>query len=428
MALATELKNYSKNIFVQRLGLVSISKIIVMLSSILLLPILTKTLPTSEYAIWVQILVFLGMLLPIAELGLTTAMLRFFPGENDKEELRDKFHTIFIFILTTSILVSLLPLLSSQQVSNYLFGGRVEVVYFIPLIFPIVVLNNLCMSYFRARQQIKKLSTFTVLQSILVMGLVALSILSNPTIFQALSAYGIAQIIMFWMMFAIIIKEIGISIPTLKWLKQYLVFGLPVLPQTIATWAIVGSDKFLIGLFIGITYVGYYAPAYGLGSSVMLFMAPLGTLLPSALSELHDTGRELEMWKRVQHSLYAFLALSIPTGIVISIFAKNILELLTTPEIAVNSYKIVPIIALASIIYGGQAIISNVLIVKKKMMVLTWITIISAIVCVGINLILIPKFGLLGAATALYITYLIQFGLTTQQAFKTYRNRKQVQS
>ena len=412
----------TKNLFIQRLGLVSISKIIVMLSSIILLPILTKTLPISEYAIWVQILVFLGMLLPISELGLTTAMLRFFPAEHNKEELRDKFHTIFIFILTSSVLLSLLPLLASQQVSNYLFGGRIEAVYFIPLIFPIIVLNNLCMSYFRARQQIKKLSIFTVLQSILIMGLVGLAVLSNPTIFQALSAYGLAQIIMFWMMVVLIIKEIGISIPTMKCLKEYLVFGLPALPQTIATWAIVGSDKFLIGLFIGITYVGYYAPAYGLGSSVMLFMAPLGTLLPSALSELHDTGRELEMWKRVQHSLYAFLVLSIPAGIVVSIFARNILELLTTTEIAINSYKIVPIIALASIIYGGQAIISNVLIVKKKMMVLTWITGISAIVCVGINLILIPKFGLLGAATALYITYLLQFGLTSQQAFRTYRD------
>ncbi len=421
MALTTKLKNHSKNIFVQRLGLVSISKVIVMLSSIILLPILTKTLPTSEYAIWVQILVFLGMLLPISELGLTTSMLRFFPGENNMKELGDKFNTIFIFILTTSVILSVLPLLASQQVSNYFFGGWVEVVYYIPLIFPIIVLNNLCMSYFRARQQIKKLSIFTILQSILVMGLVALSILSTPSIFQALSAYGIAQVIMFWMMFIVIIKETDINVPTMRCLKEYLVFGLPALPQTIATWAIIGSDKFIIGIFIGITYVGYYAPAYGLGSSVMLFMAPLGTLLPSALSELHDIGRELEMWERVKHSLYAFLFLSIPAGIIISLFAKNILELLTTPEIAINSYKIVPIIVLASIIYGSQAIISNVLIVKKKMMVLTWITGISAIVCVSTNLILIPKFGLFGAAISLYLTYMVQLVLTSHQAFKTYR-------
>lgn len=415
MAFTTKVNN----LFMQRLGLVSISKTIVILGSIVLLPVLTKTLPVVEYAIWVQMLVLLGMLLSVADMGLTAAMIRFFPTES---KLRDKFSTIFLFVMTISISLSFLPLLVPQQIANYLFGGWTKVIYFIPFILPIIVLNNVCMSYFRARQQIKKLSFFTVLQSLLVVGVVCITVISHPDILTALSAYGLVQITLLWTMLILIVSEVGIGTPTLKYLKEYLTFGLPALPQTVATWAIVGSDRYLIGIFLGITFVGYYAPAYGLGSSVMLFMAPLGTLLPSALSELHDVGRESEMWKQVSQSLLGFLALSVPAGVVISIFARDILEILTTPEIAINSYGIVPLVVLASLAYGTQAILSNVLIVKKKMTVMAWITIISAIICVGANLVLIPKYGLFGAAFALYITYMAQLTLTSQQVFKTYQD------
>jgi O-antigen/teichoic acid export membrane protein len=254
--------------------------------------------------------------------------------------------------------------------------------------------------------------------------MVGLSAISHPNVIQALAAYTIVQFTIFWAMLALIIREIGIGTASLKHLKEYLRFGLPVLPQSLATWLIVGSDRFLIGMFIGLTYVGYYAPAYGVGSTVMMFMAPLGTLLPSALSELHDIGREAEMWKRIKQSLIAYLILAIPAGIVVSIFARNILIIFSTAEIAANSYQIVPVMVMATIIYSGQAILSNVLIVKKKMIVLTWITIITAIVSVGANLILIPRYGLLGAATALYIAYMVQMVLTAHQSFKTYRDWK----
>jgi len=417
MALTEKINGYSKNTFVRRVGLVSVSKIILTLSSIVLLPILTKTLPVSEYAIWVLFLVIIGLLMPIADIGLTTAMLRFFPTETTKE-LTDKFQTIFLFILTSSVLISALLILTSQQTANYLFDGRAEIIKYIAFLFPVIVLNNVCMSYFRARQQIKRLTAFTIIQSVAVTGMVCIAVLSSPNLMQAIGAYGIGQIILFWIMYGLIIKEIGFGSVDFKRLKEYLSFGYPALPQAIAGWMITGSDKFIIGMFLGITYVGYYAPAYGLGSAVLLFMAPLGTLLPSALSELQDTGREVEMWARVRQSIIIFFILSCLSGLVISLFAKNILELLTTPEIAENSYTIVPMIVVASIVYGCQAILSNVLIVKKRIGVMAKITIISAVIGLGANFIFIKQLGIFGASLSLYIMYVVMGLLTMYSVFK----------
>lgn len=417
MAFATKIIGYSENTFIRRVGLVSVSKIIITLSSMILLPILTKTLPISEYAIWVQFLVLIGLLMPITDIGLTTAMLRFFPTETTKD-LTDKFQTIFIFTLISSCLILALLLLISQQTANYLFGGRVEIIKYIAFLFPIIVLNNACMSYFRARQQIKRFTAFTIIQSVVVTGMVCVAVLSYPNLWQAIGAYGIGQTILFWIMYGLILKEIGFGSVDFKRLKEYLSFGYPALPQAIAGWVITGSDKFMIGMFLSITYVGYYAPAYGLGSAVLLFMSPLGTVLPSALSELQDRGREAEMWMRVRQSIIIFFILSCLSGLVISIFAKDILELLTTSEIAENSYTIVPMIVIASIIYGGQAILSNVLIVKKRIGLMAKITTISAVIGLGANFIFIKQLGIFGASLSLFIVYSVMGLLTMYSVFK----------
>ena len=42
-------------LFTQRIGLIGLTNLLISLSGIILLPILTKTLPIEEYGVWVQI-------------------------------------------------------------------------------------------------------------------------------------------------------------------------------------------------------------------------------------------------------------------------------------------------------------------------------------------------------------------------------------
>ena len=68
-------------LFAQRVGLVGIVNLLVSLSGIILLPILTKTLPIGEYGIWVQIIVTITLISPVAGLGLPYTMVRFLAAE-----------------------------------------------------------------------------------------------------------------------------------------------------------------------------------------------------------------------------------------------------------------------------------------------------------------------------------------------------------
>jgi len=71
-------------LFVQRIGLLGATNILLSLSSLLLLPIITKNLTIVDYGIWVQINTTIGLIPNIANLGLFYSMLRFLSAEKDK--------------------------------------------------------------------------------------------------------------------------------------------------------------------------------------------------------------------------------------------------------------------------------------------------------------------------------------------------------
>jgi O-antigen/teichoic acid export membrane protein len=90
-------------LFTQRIGLIGITNLLVGLSGIILLPILTKTLPIEEYGVWVQIVVTIGLIPAVATLGLPYTMVRFLAAAKKREEIQEGFYSIaFIVLLKTN--------------------------------------------------------------------------------------------------------------------------------------------------------------------------------------------------------------------------------------------------------------------------------------------------------------------------------------
>ena len=70
----------------------------------------------------------------------------------------------------------------------------------------------------------------------------------------------------------LIVLKIGIRIPRFKLstIKEYLGFGLPIVPGRISSWIVQASDRYLIGIFLSVAFVGYYSPGYALGNIIAI--------------------------------------------------------------------------------------------------------------------------------------------------------------
>jgi O-antigen/teichoic acid export membrane protein len=391
-------------LFAQRVGLVGVTNLLSGTSGIFLLPILSKNLSVGDYGVWAQVNATLALLSVVVLLGLPSSMIRFLAPESDKRIIQEGFYSIFIVVLLSASISALLAYLLSEPISATLFGGDPAISNLLPLIIFIDPLNNILFNYFRTYQQIKRHSLFLLTNAYLAILFIAYFVVSGYGIEGALIGLLINKLILFLMMFSLVASEIGMKVPNLRNIRTYLGFGLPIIPGNLAGWVINSSDRYLIGMFLGTAFVGYYSPGNILGGMINLFTAPLSFMLPSILCKYYDRGESDKMKIVLKFSLKYFLAIAVPATFGLSLLSRPILEVLSTPEIAANGYLVTPLIASSCLLLGVFAVISNIIVLEKKAGLSSRIWIVAAFLDLIMNFIFIPRLNIIGAALTALLT------------------------
>lgn len=394
-------------IFVQRIGLVGISNILLALSSLILLPILTKNFSIQDYGIWVQVYITMMLLPNIITLGLPYALIRFLSGEKDKKRIQEDFYSVTCLVIILSLLATTLLYLFKNSIAYFLFNGNLAISELLPLIVFTASLNLLFLNFFITFQEIKKYSIFLLIQTYLNVLLNVVFVLLNLGIFFAVLALLISQFTVFIIMFIIIINKIGFKIPNFNNLNEYLSFGIPIAPSNLSGWIIDSSDRYVINILLGIAFVGYYNPAYNLGMIIKMFITPITVILTPALSKYHTLDKRKEIKILLKYSLKYFLLLAIPAAFGLSILAEPLLSILTTSDIAKQSYLMVPFAAFSILFYGINGIVSQILFVEKKTKIVGYVFSFMAILNLILTIYFVPLFGIIGAAIATLATYLV---------------------
>ena len=398
-------------LFAKRIGLIGITNILISLSGIVLLPILTKNLPIEEYGVYVQITVTIGLIPAVAMLGLPYTMVRYLAAAKSREEIQDGFYSIAGITVLSAGLVSAALFLFAEPIATALFNGRTAIIEFLAPIIFLECLNLLQLNYFRTFLQIRKYSFFLFLKTSLQMILIVIFILGGQGLLGAVMGFLITSLILFLVMGFFIVHGIGITIPTFRNLREYLSFGLPTVPGNLSSWVVNSSDRYIIALFLGAAYVGYYSPGYTLGNILTMFIAPLSFILPAILSKLYEENDLQGVQTILQYSLKYFLILAIPSSIGLSVLSKPILSILSTPEIASNGYLITPFTAMSAIFYGIYTILVQILFLEKKTIITAKVWIGAALINFGLNLFAIPFLGIVGAAITTFCAFIFPLGI-----------------
>jgi len=404
------LKEYK--LFVQRIGLVGITNILISLSSLILLPILTKNLTIQDYGVWAQFIATVAFIPLLVNLGLPYSMVRFLPVKTDKNEIKEEFYSITFLILFVSLIASVLIFVFSKQIAAVLFNGNTLVAQLLAIIALLTATNASFLNFFRTFQQMKLYSIITLLQTYSMVFLVSFLVLSGFGVEIAISGYFAAQIIIFFIVLGLVISQIGFKIPEFKNIREYLSFGLPTVPSNLSSWIVELSDRYVIGIILGITFVGYYTPAFTLGSIIAMFLSPFAFILPPLLSSCYDQKRMDEVGNYMQYSLKYFVLIALPSVVGISLLSKPLLEIITTSIIADNSYFVTPFIALGAFLFGIYGIVSQTLVLEKKTKIIGFMWIFAATIKIVINILLVSIFGIIAAAITTLIAYAFTLILT----------------
>lgn len=399
-------------LFVQRIGLVGFVNILISLSSLIYLPILTKQFSATEYGMWVQISTTMSLMPNLANLGLPYTMTRFLSGETKYERMRESFYSIISMTLLPTLIICILMLVFSGTIAHYLFNDITQIAITLVFIVFFACVNTVLLNYFRTIRKMKLYSLFLLLQTYIGVMIGSYLALSGYPMMTVVFATLISQFCVFIMMYVLIYKDLGFKIPEFKQAREFLNFGVPTVPNSVSNWIVTSCDTYIISIILGTAFVGYYSPAYSLGSLLLMFLQPFALLLPAILPQYYDKGDMSEVNKYMVYSMKYYLMITIPAVFGMSLLSYPILTILSTAEIAANGFLVTPWVCLGALLMGIYGITSNILVLEKRTKILGSSWIIASLTNIILNIILIPHFGIISAAITTLFSYTIAFTIT----------------
>jgi len=386
--------------FIRDVGIIGITQVLSNLGAFFLLPIITKTLGTYDYGTWAQISITVSLLSPLALLGLQMAFVRFLAAEKDVARIREVFFSIFFFVFFTGMLVSVLvfALFGDITTSYYIKAGSFLIL--------LSAIDQISLFYFRISRQIHVFGLLSLFQSLGRLFLVLALLLAGFGLLGVIGATLIVQVCIVLFSLILVIRQIGFAIPRFEGLGEFIKYGTPLTPNSLIRWITDSSDRYIVGIFLGLSAVGIYSAAYAIGSLVHLFITPIQFILFPELSRLYDEERVDDVRNYLSSSLRYFLLIAIPAVVGLTVLAKPVLMILTTPAFAAGSI-VIPFIALSGLFGGVFQIIINITFLVKKTQFNLFIHVIAAVANLVLNVALIPFIGILGAAIATLASYIL---------------------
>jgi O-antigen/teichoic acid export membrane protein len=381
--------------------------ILLQLFSFFLMPVYASQFSAEDYGVLVFLQIVATVLGWLLGLGVFSGMWRYYYEVKSTERIKIVssafgFSTVInILLLVSTVAIIQLPLIRN---SGYNF---LLVIVAITSFIAYFVSNGL--SLLRLQKKPFAYLKLSILQSLLFFIIVILFVLVfNRGIASVFYGKLIASIIIFLLFFFVLGNYKYLSFTCDRQMtRKMLRFSLPLIPGNLAMWVLNTSDNFFIKHFYTMGDVGTYAFSYKVAMlvQVLLVIPVQQAWSPFILSHIKDKDF---IKLKINQMLQLFLAAGVSLVVFLSFFTKDILSLFAKPEY-LEGTKIIFIAGSSYIMLGGCALMAIAYHVAEKTKLLPMYFTYGAIVNIVLNFYLINWFGLLGAATATFLSFFVIF-------------------
>jgi O-antigen/teichoic acid export membrane protein len=185
----------------------------------------------------------------------------------------------------------------------------------------------------------------------------------------------------------------------IRWhlLKPVLVFSMPLIPFLFVSFFQGSADRYLLEKTISMAELAKYNISLMLAGSLSVVISGLASAYsPRMYHLIKEKGEELAKDDIRQMTKWV-IVISFSLFVFVSLFSKEILKIFTTDAYA-GAYIIIPILAFSIFIRGVYLLFQNVLYWTKKTGHVFIVNLYSFIGTIAALLVLIPKYGIMGAA------------------------------
>lgn len=306
----------------------------------------------------------------------------------------------------TLCLVSLMPAFLVLSIVWFMVANAPEFQAILPwliILLPVSVLANLALQSHRASQRIKRFSAVEIGRSLggFIIG-VGLALLGGfgaaaPIIgiTVAFSVAGITEGFWLWK------QSRGGRVVTEN-ARRFLRYGVPISAALVLDLILSASDRFLIAFFLDEAAVGAYAAGYGVADKTVLMLCAWAGMAASPLvMEAFETQGRSAAEEAARSMAQSIMLIAIPAAAGIALVATPLANVMIGEELREQARHIIPWIAFAGLFNGALIhYFSESFQLAHKTAERAMVMTIPAITNVVLNIILLPRIGLMGAVYA----------------------------
>ncbi len=363
-------------------------------------PIFTRIMSQEQYGLYNIYVSWFQILMIIASLRLDYSV--FYKGMSEYPEDRDGYASSMLGITSTVTTVMFVVYLLFQKQINSL----TELSTLIMCAMFVELYAQTAINFWSLRERYdfryKAIIIWTLASSVLSSLLGVLVVLS-------FEESGVVRILvkvlctLVWggVAFIILLRR-GKKIFDFKYTKFSVLFNLPLIPNYFSTYLIDQSDKIIIQKLVGFEATALYSVAYTIGGLARIFTSALNnTLIPMQYHLLEE-----KEYKKLNRTM---------GGIMLSISCMILIITLGGPEINwilggeeyMEAVYVIPPIAASVFFTFLYNMLENIELFFGKNTFATKISLVSVVINIGLNFLLIPRWGYVAAAYTTMISYFI---------------------
>lgn len=387
--------------------------------SLIMLPIYTRYLTPEDYGTveLLSMLIDFAAILFGARVG--QSVFRFYTHTNTDREKKSIISSALFLGFVFNGAGALVVILFSEQLSALVFSNtefRDEIILFTVTMF-MIPLIELPLVHIRADRKPWLFFSFSLFRLIL-----QLSLNIYFVVFKELHVEGviysavISSTIMAILLTGRSVAKAGLNV-SLDICKKLFNFSLPIKIATIGSFYLAFGDRYILNYYTDLSQVGLYTLGYKFGFIfMMLSWTPFEKMWDTEKYTLHKMPGAKAAY---QKTFLYFNIFMITLGLCISLFVKDLLKVMSSPDFH-SAYEIVPIIIFAYIFQAWSKYCDLGILLSKKTAQIAIAEAVAVAVITIAYLSLIPTYGIHGAAWATVIGFIARFLWVNYKSTKLY--------
>ncbi|WP_282173976.1 flippase [Cytobacillus firmus] len=367
--------------------------------------IIARSLGPEGNGLYQLIVLLPTTLMTLLNLGVGTSSV-YYVGQK-KYDIKDIIKTNTASGAVLSLVAVIIGLIGVMFFSDNFFEGvPPNYLYFILLIMPLLMLNDFYLVIFQGVQDFKSFNSLALLRQLAALiTLVLFIFVLKIGLFGTVIAFIAGVVTQFIVTLILLNKNLKTNLFSGSFSKAYFKesfsFGFKAHFSNVLSFINYRADIYLISMFLNPAAVGLYGVAVSIAERLWIVSQSISSVLYPAISSSSDVDSKNKLTSVISRNVLFF---SIIAGIVFY-FASDLIFRLLFGEAYADSSDILKMLLPGIILFSVDRILSNDLAGRGKPELNMYTSIFTVASNIILNILLIPKIGIAGAAVSTSVTY-----------------------